>query len=61
MNPPPIQVSTDGHVVTVLLSRPNQVEAARELTIQRPQFASQNFREGVAAAYERRLPVFTGH
>ena len=33
---------------------------ARELAIQGPQFGSQDFREGVAAAAERRLPVFTG-
>ena len=33
---------------------------ARELAIQRPQFESQDFREGVAAAAQRRAPVFTG-
>ncbi len=34
---------------------------ARELAIQQPQFASQDFVEGVRAAAERRLPRFTGH
>ena len=33
---------------------------ARELAIQRPQFESQDFREGIAAAAQRRAPVFTG-
>jgi enoyl-CoA hydratase/carnithine racemase len=47
---------------TLRLGLADQVEAinARELAIQRPQFESQDFREGVAAAAERRLPVFTG-
>jgi enoyl-CoA hydratase/carnithine racemase len=34
---------------------------AREAAIQRPQFASQDFLEGVKAAGERRSPLFTGH
>jgi len=40
----------------------DQVQAfnARELQIQRLQFASQDFREGIAAAAARRDPVFTG-
>ena len=33
---------------------------ARELRVQRPQFASRDFVEGVTAAAERRPPVFTG-
>ncbi len=33
---------------------------AREWEIQEPEFASQDFLEGVAAAAARRLPVFTG-
>jgi enoyl-CoA hydratase/carnithine racemase len=37
-----------------------QAANAREWAIQRPQFASQDFLEGVAAAAEKRLPVFTG-
>lgn len=47
---------------TLRLGLADQVEAinARELDIQRPQFASQDFREGVAAAAERRIPVFNG-
>lgn len=47
---------------TLRLGLADQVEAinARELAIQRPQFASQDFREGIAAAAERRLPAFTG-
>ena len=47
---------------TLRLGLADQVQAinARELDIQRPQFASQDFREGVAAAAERRIPVFNG-
>jgi enoyl-CoA hydratase/carnithine racemase len=47
---------------TLRLGLADQVRAinARELAIQQPQFASQDFREGVAASSERRLPVFTG-
>lgn len=47
---------------TLRLGLAEQIEAlnAREVAIQRPQFASQDFREGVAAASERRLPAFTG-
>lgn len=47
---------------TLRLGLADEVEAlnARELAIQRPQFAAQDFREGVAAAAARRLPVFTG-
>ena len=33
---------------------------AREVVLQREQFATQDFREGVAAATERRAPRFTG-
>jgi len=33
---------------------------ARELELQRVQFASRDFREGVAAASERRTPLFNG-
>lgn len=47
---------------TLRLGLADQVNAinARELAIQQVQFASLDFREGVAAASERRLPVFTG-
>ena len=47
---------------TLRLGLADEVAAlnAREAAIQRPQFASHDFREGVAAAAERRLPVFTG-
>lgn len=47
---------------TLRLGLADQVKAinARELAIQQPQFASKDFREGVAASSERRLPVFTG-
>ena len=33
---------------------------ARELQVQQPQFETEDFREGVAAARERRLPIFVG-
>ena len=47
---------------TLRLGLADQVRAinARELAIQQPQFASEDFREGVTASSERRLPVFTG-
>jgi len=47
---------------TLRLGLADQVNAinVRELAIQQVQFASPDFREGVAAASERRLPVFTG-
>jgi enoyl-CoA hydratase/carnithine racemase len=47
---------------TLRLGLADQVAAlnARELRIQRSQFESNDFREGVAAAAERRLPKFTG-
>jgi enoyl-CoA hydratase/carnithine racemase len=47
---------------TLRLGLAEQVAAmnAREVGIQQPQFASPDFQEGVRAASERRLPVFTG-
>ena len=48
---------------TLRLGWADEVRAAidRELSIQLPQFASEDFREGVAAAAQRRDPVFRDH
>lgn len=54
----PHAVQTTRETLRLGLADAIEVANARELAIQLPQFASEDFREGVAAAAERRDPVF---
>ena len=59
--PAPLAVQSTRATLCFRLADAVQAPNACEWRTHRPQFASQDFLEGVAAAATRRLPVFTGH
>lgn len=56
----PLAVQSTRATLRLGLADAVQAANAREWEIQQPQFASQDFLEGVAAAAARRIPVFNG-
>lgn len=56
----PLAVQSTRETLRLGLAEKVQAANTRELAIQQPQFASEDFREGVLAFAQRRDPVFTG-